>query len=300
MKDAVRVRPWWIEGDYSYKIDRFAGLGWLLIGDALRFVDPIFSSGVDVAMFSAKYAYETITEALRTGNEAKPFAEYADRVETGVDCWYDLISMFYKLQNLLTRYATSPHRREAIIRTLQGNPYIPETQERARKLLADMQHSYDVVLNSPGNLMRPGDGPRQGRHAHVPRAWVWRTTGLRKRRSCAVDAAPRRPPRRRSPSHPRREVDRQVVSEHQLFLFLVDGGASAPPDLGGLAAVRLGIPQVVWRCWSSASASGHRSSGWYGRMRSTCCSWTTGQRELGSGMGDRRHPARPDQWARTD
>ena len=72
-----------------------------------------------------------------------------------MDCWYDLISMFYKLQNLLTRYATSPHRREAIIRTLQGNPYIPETQERARKLLADMQHSYDVVLNSPGNLMRP-------------------------------------------------------------------------------------------------------------------------------------------------
>jgi hypothetical protein len=48
---AERVRPWWIEGDYSYKIDRFAGPGWLLIGDALRFVDPIFSSGVDVALF---------------------------------------------------------------------------------------------------------------------------------------------------------------------------------------------------------------------------------------------------------
>jgi 1H-pyrrole-2-carbonyl-[peptidyl-carrier protein] chlorinase len=155
MKDAVRVRPWWIEGDYSYKIDHFAGPGWLLIGDALRFVDPIFSSGVDVAMFSAKYAYETIVQALKTGNEAKPFEEYAKRVETGVDTWYDLISMFYKLQNLLTRFATSPHRREAIIRTLQGNPYIPETQMRARKLLADMQNSYDIVLASPGNLMRP-------------------------------------------------------------------------------------------------------------------------------------------------
>jgi flavin-dependent dehydrogenase len=155
MKDATRVRPWWIEGDYSYKIDRFAGPGWLLIGDALRFVDPIFSSGVDVAMFSAKYAYETIKEAFKTGNEAGPFEEYAKRVETGVDYWYDLISMFYKLQNLLTRYATSPYRREAMIRTLQGNPYIPETQERARKLLADMQDSYEKVMSSPGNLMRP-------------------------------------------------------------------------------------------------------------------------------------------------
>jgi FADH2 O2-dependent halogenase len=155
MKDAVRVRPWWIEGDYSYKIDKFAGPGWLLIGDALRFVDPIFSSGVDVAMFSAVYAYETITEAFKTGNEAKAFEEYGKRVETGVDVWYDLISMFYKLQNLLTRFATSPHRREAIIRTLQGNPYIPETQERARKLLADMQDSYDKVMATPRNLMRP-------------------------------------------------------------------------------------------------------------------------------------------------
>ena len=60
MKDAERIRPFWIEGDYSYKVDRFAGPGWLLVGDALRFVDPIFSSGVDVALFSALYAYETI------------------------------------------------------------------------------------------------------------------------------------------------------------------------------------------------------------------------------------------------
>jgi flavin-dependent dehydrogenase len=155
MKDAVRVRPWWIEGDYSYKIDQFAGPGWLLVGDALRFVDPIFSSGVDVAMFSSLYAYETIVEAFRTGDEAGVFGRYQARVETGVDVWYDLISMFYKLQNLLTRYATSPHRREAIVRTLQGNPYIPETQTRARKLLADMQESYEKVMAAPGNLMRP-------------------------------------------------------------------------------------------------------------------------------------------------
>ena len=41
--------------------------------------------------------------------------------------------MFYKLQNLLTRYATRPRWREEIIRTLQGNPYLPETQARARE-----------------------------------------------------------------------------------------------------------------------------------------------------------------------
>ena len=37
------------EGDYSYSMSRFAGPGYLMIGDAARFVDPIFSSGVSVA-----------------------------------------------------------------------------------------------------------------------------------------------------------------------------------------------------------------------------------------------------------
>ena len=40
MSDAERIRPYWIEGDYSYKIERYAGPGWLMVGDALRFVDP--------------------------------------------------------------------------------------------------------------------------------------------------------------------------------------------------------------------------------------------------------------------
>jgi 1H-pyrrole-2-carbonyl-[peptidyl-carrier protein] chlorinase len=155
MQDAERVRPWWIEGDYSYKIDRFAGPGWLLVGDALRFVDPIFSSGVDVALFSSQYAYETIKQAWETGDEAKAFGEYEDRVEVGVDYWYELITMFYKLQNMVSRYATRPFWREHIVRTLQGNPYIPETQQRARLLLDHMQETYDHVMNDPGNLLRP-------------------------------------------------------------------------------------------------------------------------------------------------
>jgi flavin-dependent dehydrogenase len=155
MQDAEQIRPWWIEGDYSYKVDRFAGPGWLLIGDALRFVDPVFSSGVDVALFSALYAYETITESWRTGDEGRAFADYQRRVEAGVDLWYELIDTFYKLQTLVSRFASSPRWREMIIRTLQGNPYTPETQSRARILLDAMQASYEKAVADPGNLLRP-------------------------------------------------------------------------------------------------------------------------------------------------
>jgi FADH2 O2-dependent halogenase len=155
MEKAERIRPFWIEGDYSYKIERYAGPGWMLIGDALRFVDPIFSSGVDVALFSAMYAYEAIVESWRTGNEEKPFENYHQVVNNGADVWYDTISMFYRLQNLLTRFIKHRKWREYVIRALQGNPYDPTRAERNRELIDAMHESYDRILAQPSNLLRP-------------------------------------------------------------------------------------------------------------------------------------------------
>jgi FADH2 O2-dependent halogenase len=155
MQDAERIRPFWVEGDYSYKIDRYAGPGWLMVGDALRFVDPIFSSGVDVALFSAYYAYEAILESWRTGNEQTPFDAFHERINAGVDSWYETISLFYKLQNLLTRFVTHAKWREYIIRALQGNPYTPENVARNKVLQDAMHESYQRVMHDPSNILRP-------------------------------------------------------------------------------------------------------------------------------------------------
>jgi FADH2 O2-dependent halogenase len=156
MRNARRVKPWWIEGDYSYKIDTFAGNGWMLIGDALRFVDPIFSTGVDVASYSAMYAFEAIDAAFKGEDEQRMFKEYEKRVGDGVDAWYDLISLFYKLQNLFTVFAVKKRFRERVVRILQGNLYMPESLERAREMIAIMQESYEKVAADPANLLRPG------------------------------------------------------------------------------------------------------------------------------------------------
>ena len=155
MQDAERIRPFWVEGDYSYKVDRYSGPGWMMIGDALRFVDPIFSSGVDVALFSALYAFEAIEESWKTGNEAAPFEAYHQRIDDGVNVWYDTIAVFYKLQNLLTRFVTHPKWRESIVRALQGNPYNEHNVRRNRRLLAAMEESYHQVMKDPNNILRP-------------------------------------------------------------------------------------------------------------------------------------------------
>jgi 1H-pyrrole-2-carbonyl-[peptidyl-carrier protein] chlorinase len=56
LRRSERVRPFRPEGDYSYAMREICGDRWLLVGDAARFVDPIFSSGVSVAMNSARIA----------------------------------------------------------------------------------------------------------------------------------------------------------------------------------------------------------------------------------------------------
>ncbi|MDR3447372.1 NAD(P)/FAD-dependent oxidoreductase [Dyella sp.] len=54
-----------VTGNYSYDSTRMAGTGWILVGDAFAFLDPVFSSGVYLAMSGAEQAVEVVDVALR-------------------------------------------------------------------------------------------------------------------------------------------------------------------------------------------------------------------------------------------
>ncbi|HEX9711449.1 MAG TPA: NAD(P)/FAD-dependent oxidoreductase [Actinomycetota bacterium] len=155
MRDAKRIRPWAIEADYSYRMEKVAGPGWMLIGDAFRFVDPIFSSGVDVALNSASLAHEAILAAW-DGDEEEALANFAVRVDRGVDVWYETTALFYRLQQLFGRFALDTRHREDVARSLQGNPFKQENAARSRKLLALMEEAFEQVMADPDNLLRPG------------------------------------------------------------------------------------------------------------------------------------------------
>ena len=155
MDGAEPIRPWEIEGDYSYETESISGPGWLLIGDALRFVDPIFSSGVDVALYSARFACEAISSILGGEDESAVMARYSDRVRSGVQVWYDLTDLFYRLQLLFTWFMISRNHRAELVRVLQGNPYLPETQATARKLIERMRDAHDTIMDNPNSLLRP-------------------------------------------------------------------------------------------------------------------------------------------------
>lgn len=65
MAGATRVAPVHVTGNYSYACTRLAGPGWVMAGDAHAFVDPIFSSGVYLAMDGAEQAARVVDGALR-------------------------------------------------------------------------------------------------------------------------------------------------------------------------------------------------------------------------------------------
>jgi 1H-pyrrole-2-carbonyl-[peptidyl-carrier protein] chlorinase len=157
MRNAERTRPWWIEADYSYEVERLTGPGWLLVGDSLRFVDPVFSTGVDVAMYSANYAFEAIESILKGEvGEEDALRAFERRVGEGVQAWYDLISLFYKLRNLFTSFAVRKRFRERVVRILQGNLYMPESLQRAREMIDIMEESFQTITADPENLLAPG------------------------------------------------------------------------------------------------------------------------------------------------
>lgn len=155
MRGAQRVKPWWVEGDYSYTMERFTGPGWLLIGDAFRFVDPIFSSGVDVALYSAVFAHEAISKVYQGIPEQEAFEAYGRRVGEGVDVWYQLTDLSYRMPLLFTLFIVSRKHRYDLVRVLQGNPYVPETQEKARVIIGKMWDVYERSLSGTGSMLRP-------------------------------------------------------------------------------------------------------------------------------------------------
>jgi flavin-dependent dehydrogenase len=54
--------------EYSYRSSRVAGDGWVLVGDAFGFLDPLYSSGVLLALKSGSLAADAVVEGLQKGD----------------------------------------------------------------------------------------------------------------------------------------------------------------------------------------------------------------------------------------
>src|SRR5436853_4464192 len=96
MANARRVSQVYVEADFSYRSAPLHGDRWLLAGDAAGFIDPIFSSGVFLAVFSGERAADSLNEVLDHPRRAKRlFPQYERAVNRAMDVYLRFVNAWY-------------------------------------------------------------------------------------------------------------------------------------------------------------------------------------------------------------
>ena len=146
LRAAHQLRPFTQEGDYSYAMKQICGDRWVMIGDAARFVDPIFSTGVSIALNSSRFAHADILDALQSGNFTQDaYARYRKTIRMGTNNWYKFISVYYRLNVLFTFFVQDPRYRLDVLQLLQGDVY----QEQEPPVLSKMRETVKEVEENP-------------------------------------------------------------------------------------------------------------------------------------------------------
>ena len=87
---------YWVTGEYSYRAEHCAADGLLLAGDAFAFLDPVFSSGVFLALKSGEMAADAVEAALRKGSVAAgEFAAYGETLCRSIEVMRKMVYAFY-------------------------------------------------------------------------------------------------------------------------------------------------------------------------------------------------------------
>jgi flavin-dependent dehydrogenase len=88
--------PYRVTGEYSYRSRYCAANGLVLIGDAFAFLDPVFSSGVFIALCSGERAADAVDQALKDGDySACRFTAYGSDMCRGIEAMRRLVYSFY-------------------------------------------------------------------------------------------------------------------------------------------------------------------------------------------------------------
>jgi geranylgeranyl reductase family protein len=122
---ATRVDKIYSIIDYSYRSKHFAGDGFILIGDAYGFLDPIYSSGVLLALKMAELAADAIHDAFNNNDfSGERLGQSQTRLDNGIESMRKLVHAFYSdgfsFSQFLKKY---PEQRVNIINLLIGDVF---------------------------------------------------------------------------------------------------------------------------------------------------------------------------------
>lgn len=126
---------------YAADVSSLHGDGFALLGNAGEFLDPVFSSGVTIAMKSAQLATAVLDRQL-SGHEVDWHADFAKPLRTGVDCFRAYVMAWYdgRFQDIIFSTERNDRVRQMISAILAGyawdesNPFVAESERRLNTL----------------------------------------------------------------------------------------------------------------------------------------------------------------------
>lgn len=122
---------------YAADVSALFGDGFALLGNAGEFLDPVFSSGVTIAMKSAQLSVAALCKQL-SGSEVDWAAEYERPLRAGVDCFRAYVNAWYdgRFQDIIFAQNQNEKIRRMICSILAGyawdtgNPFVAESERR--------------------------------------------------------------------------------------------------------------------------------------------------------------------------
>jgi flavin-dependent dehydrogenase len=136
---ATRVTGHFATKDYSYRATKASGDGWVLVGDAWGFLDPLYSSGVLLALKSGELAADAIVDGLKNGDTSgAQLGRWASNFNVGVDRMRRLVCEYYAGFSFGQFIRKHPDLRGTVTDLLIGDLFT----DRVDKVWAPMEAMY--------------------------------------------------------------------------------------------------------------------------------------------------------------
>ncbi len=123
--DAEQLFPIRARRDFSYRARQIAGDGWVLVGDAFGFIDPIYSTGVLLALKSGEMAADAINDGLASGDlSGAQLGRFGVDFTNGMEALRRLVYAYYAEGFSFSKFLRAhPHCRRDVVMLLTGNVY---------------------------------------------------------------------------------------------------------------------------------------------------------------------------------
>ncbi len=141
LEDATRVSDFRVAKEFSYMTRQHAGEGWVLVGDAFGFLDPVYSSGVYFALEMGVRAGDAIVEGLSNDDlSAAQLGKWTESFKEGMQHIRNLVEAFYTKEFSIGRFMKEhPEHRGNVTDLLIGRVF----HERAGNVFGDMKTSIE-------------------------------------------------------------------------------------------------------------------------------------------------------------